>query len=76
MRDAFWLLVSLFVGRAVAAPDARSVATCADLGWSGGEEFGSSLVCAASDAPPLAGCAELASWAAARETCEAPGARL
>ena len=33
-------------------------------------------VCGASDAHPLAGCAKFANWTAARETCEAPGARL
>ena len=46
------------------------------LGWTGGEAFGSSRVCGASDAHPLTGCAQVANWTSAREACEAPGARL
>ena len=61
------LIVGLTVGGglAVVAPAARSsAATCAELGWTGGDAFGSSRVCGASDAPPLAGCVAFASWAA------------
>ena len=65
----FLLVVSLTVGGARAAPDARSAATCTELGWAAARRL--ALVCAASDAP-LAGCAEFASWATARARARRP----
>ena len=79
------LVVALAVGGGlvVAVPAARNAAACAELG---GEAFGCSRVCGEeigslcvgggeSDAHPLAGCAGIANWTAAREACEAPGAQ-
>ena len=62
--------------RSIGTARVTSEKSCAELGWTGSEAFGSARVCGASDAYPLAGCTEFASWTAAREACEAPGARL
>jgi len=56
-------------------PALLSASTCADLGWTNAEKFGSSAVCGESDMS-LGGCSGALTWPEARHFCEASGARM